>query len=118
LSIVMLVAFEEFQESVVDWPFSMAEGDALREMVGAGADGVAGAGGASVVVAAGGGAGAFFAQPAPEMIKVSRMIAAAASEYLLIAVSPIPCLWFLRRLTAVLPDTQFLRSTGVYHADG
>ena len=81
LSIVTPVALEEFQESVVDWPLSMAAGDALREMVGAGEVG-AGAGGAGAVETGGGvGFGGFFAQPVPETSKASRTTAAIASVY-------------------------------------
>jgi hypothetical protein len=36
LSIVTPVAFDEFHDSVVDWPFSIADGEALSEIVGAG----------------------------------------------------------------------------------
>jgi hypothetical protein len=90
LSIVTPVAFDEFQVSVVDWPLSIADGDALRDIVAAGAAGVD-AGGGVAVVTGGGVAFAGFLQPVPETNKASRTIAAAASVYndLLIVVSPI-----------------------------
>ena len=89
LSIVTPVAFDELHVRIVDWPLSIADGDALREMVGAGAGGIDVAGGACVD-AAGGGAGAFFAQPEPDTSRARRTIAATASVYhdLLIALSP------------------------------
>ncbi len=88
LSIVTVVALEEFQERVVDCPLSIADGDALREIVGAGAGGAGGGGGVSLATG-GGGAVTFFPQPAPETSKASST-AAAASAYndLLITVSP------------------------------
>jgi hypothetical protein len=109
LSIVTPVAFEEFHESVVDCPFSIAEGDALREIVGAGGGGEGGGGGGSTFAAAAGAGATFFAQPVPEMNKASRTIAAAVSLYsdLLIGSISFSCLWFLRfALIAALPDTE------------
>ena len=89
LSMVTPVAFDEFHESVVDWPRSIADGDALRETVGAG-DGAGGGGGGASFVAVGGGVGAFFAQPVPEITNANRTIAAATSvdNDLLIEISP------------------------------
>jgi hypothetical protein len=105
LSIVTPVAFEEFHESVVDCPFSIADGDALREMVGVGDGGGAGAGGGSTFAAAGTGA-AFFAQPVPEMSKASRTIDATAIMYNALLIGGISFLVFLRSvLIAALPDT-------------
>jgi hypothetical protein len=85
-----LAALDEFQESVVDCPLSIADGDALNVMVGAGAGGVDAGGGASLVTGAGGVTGLRFLQPVPETSMASRTIAAVASIYndLLIAMSP------------------------------
>ncbi len=65
-------------------------------MVGAGAGG-AGAGGGGATVTGGGVGLGFFAQPVHETVKASRTTAAMASVYhdLLIAVSPMSCLWFV-----------------------
>jgi hypothetical protein len=78
-SIVMPVALEEFQDRVVDCPFSIADGEALRVTVGGGEAGVAGwtAGSASAETAGTG--AAFLAQPAPETSKAARTIAMAAA---------------------------------------
>jgi hypothetical protein len=80
---------DEFQDSVVDCPLSTADGDALREIVGAGEGGAGGVGGASFVTA-GGVVCTFLWQPVPEIIEASRISAAAPSVYndFLIAVSP------------------------------
>ena len=97
LSIVTLAAFAELQEIVVDCPFSIADGDAVREMVGDGEGGGDGnEGGSSAFVAAGVAAVGFFAQPVPEISKADRMIA-VASMYgdLLISGISFPCLSFV-----------------------
>jgi hypothetical protein len=72
LSIVTLVALDEFHDRVVDCPASIAEGEALREIVGDGGGG--GGGGGSVFAAAGAGV-TFFAQPVPEITKTSATVA-------------------------------------------
>ena len=73
LLIVTLVALEEFHDNVVDCPVSIAEGEALKEIVGVGGGGGGGGGGASVF---GAGAGVtFFAQPVPEITKTSATVA-------------------------------------------
>ena len=79
LSMVTPVAFEEFQESVVELPFSIAAGDALREIVGAGGGG-GGGGGCSTTLGAGVGA-TFFLQPVPKTSMASKAIATTASMY-------------------------------------
>jgi hypothetical protein len=61
-SIDTLEAFEELQESVVGWPRSMVEGEALRLSLGAGLGGSGVGGGTSVLITAGGGV-TFLAQP-------------------------------------------------------
>lgn len=80
LSIVTLVAFEDFQERVVDCPFSMADGDAVIEIVGEGAGGGAGGGVSTFVSAAGTGA-TFLAQPAPKNGNAKRIQVKVASVY-------------------------------------
>jgi hypothetical protein len=89
----------ELQEIVADCPLSIADGDALREIAGAGDAGAGCDDGAASFVAAGVGVGAFFAQPVPEMIKAIRTVAATASLHkdLLIAVSPSSCFWCTSR---------------------
>jgi hypothetical protein len=77
LSIATLVAFEEFQERVVDCPVSIAEGEVLREIVGDGGGG--GGGGGGSVFATGGGGATFLAQPVPEITKTSTTIAITSS---------------------------------------
>lgn len=64
---VTLVALDDFHDNVVDCPVSIADGEALRDIVGDGGGG-GGGGGGSVFAAAGAGA-TFFAQPVPEITK-------------------------------------------------
>ena len=80
LSIVTPVAFDDFHVRVVDCPCSIAEGDALRVIIGSGEGGASG--GADVSGAVGGGAGAFFAHPTPETSNASIMVANTAGTYL------------------------------------
>jgi len=90
LSMVTLVAFDEFHERVVDCPFSMAAGETAREIVGAGADGWDGVCVVAVLVTAGVWGGTFLLQPAPEISKASNVIERAVCRYreVLIAVTP------------------------------
>jgi hypothetical protein len=78
LSIVTLVAFEVFQDKVVDCPASIAEGEALRDIAGDGGGGGGGGGGGSVFATGGGGA-TFLAQPVPEITKTSTAVAITSS---------------------------------------
>jgi hypothetical protein len=77
-SIVTLVAFLAFHESVDDWPFSMVEGEAESEIVGAAG---AGAGGGASIFAAGGGGVTFFLQPLPASAMLTRTNVRMASVY-------------------------------------
>jgi hypothetical protein len=91
LSIVTLVAFDEFQERVVDCPFSMAAGETAREIVGAGADGWDGVCVVAVLVTTGGWGGTFLPlHPAAEISEASNVIERAACRYreVFIAVTP------------------------------
>jgi hypothetical protein len=72
------VALVESQDKVVNWPLSIADGEALRVTVGAGEGGVDWGAGSAFAAAAGVGA-TFLAQPTPEMIKAARTIAMAAA---------------------------------------
>jgi hypothetical protein len=74
------VALEEFHDRVVDCPFSIADGDALRVRVGGG-DAGAGFGAGSTFAEVAGAGATFLAQPAPEMSKAARTIAMAATVY-------------------------------------
>jgi hypothetical protein len=121
LSIVTPVAFVELQESVVDCPFSIADGDALREIVADGGGG-GGGGGGGALASTGAGAGGFFAHPIPEMSKASRIAAEVASKYtdFLIGSISFPCLWIFLTfvlITAPLGQRNMSNGTGVYHAD-
>jgi len=70
LLITTPVALVEFQERVVDFPFSMAAGETFNETVGAGISGFGGGGGGSSTGAGGGGA-TFFLHPTPVTIRAA-----------------------------------------------
>jgi hypothetical protein len=70
---------EVFQDRVVGWPLSIAEGEALRVTVGGGEGGVVGCAAGSAFAAATGTGTGFLAQPAPRRSKNARMIAMAAA---------------------------------------
>ncbi len=80
LSIVTLVAFEDFQDRFVDWPFSIADGDALSDIVGEGAAG-SGAGASGSLSTVGVGVSTFLAQPAPKNSNANRTHVKTASMY-------------------------------------
>jgi hypothetical protein len=77
-SIVTPVALLLLHESSAAWPLSIVEGEAVREIVGAGGGG--GGGGGSVLVATGGGV-TFFLQPVPVMAKPNTSRLKMASVY-------------------------------------
>ena len=71
LSITTLVASEELHERVVEFPLTIAVGEALNEMVGAGISGFGGGGGGSSFTGAGGGGVTFLAHPIPVISKAA-----------------------------------------------